>query len=204
MQFTITFCIPCVSLTLCCFMVDSTRRFILSVTLCYFVLVLFSPFSIAIISLGEEWAHLGAFRTFVRFALVWFCLFPLPLGVWEGLWLVIVTLPGLFSYHFFKITVQLFKQSKWWLKHILIGMSVNCYKTIVIIKQYQGKQIHVLAKGLIHSIGVIDFTLYRVFFFARWACYYSLPPYSICSNSTRIAICYSGCGKRLLIADPVI
>ena len=24
---------------------------------------------------------LSAFRTFVRFALVWFCLFPLPLGV---------------------------------------------------------------------------------------------------------------------------
>ena len=27
-----------------------------------------------------------------------FCLFPLPLGVWEGLWRVIVTLPRLFSY----------------------------------------------------------------------------------------------------------
>ena len=37
---------------------------------------------------------------FVRFALVWFCLFPLPLGVWEGLQLVIVALPGLFSYLF--------------------------------------------------------------------------------------------------------
>ena len=24
------------------------------------------------------------FRTFVRVALVWFCLFSLPLGVWEG------------------------------------------------------------------------------------------------------------------------
>ena len=30
----------------------------------------FSPFSIAITSLGEERASLGAFRTFVRFALV--------------------------------------------------------------------------------------------------------------------------------------
>ena len=59
----------------------------------------FSPFSIAITSLGEERASLGAFRTFVRFALdnVWFCLFPLPLGVWEGLRFVIVALPGLFS-----------------------------------------------------------------------------------------------------------
>ena len=45
----------------------------------------FRPFSIAITSLGEEIANLSAFRTFVRFALVWFCLFPLPLRVWEGL-----------------------------------------------------------------------------------------------------------------------
>ena len=43
-------------------------------------------------------AYLSAFRTFVRFALVWFCLFPLPLGVREELQLVIVTYPGLFSY----------------------------------------------------------------------------------------------------------
>ena len=57
----------------------------------------FSPLSIAITSLGEEIANLNAFRTFVRFALVWFCLFPLPLGVWEGLRLVILALPGLFS-----------------------------------------------------------------------------------------------------------
>ena len=57
----------------------------------------FSPFSIAITSLGEERANLCAFRTFVRFALVWFCLFPLPLGVWEGLWFVIVALPLTFS-----------------------------------------------------------------------------------------------------------
>ena len=69
-------------------------------TLCYFVLVFFSPFSIAITLLGEERANLSAFRTFVRFALVWFCLFPLPLGVWEGLWFVIVALLGPFSYFF--------------------------------------------------------------------------------------------------------
>ena len=79
-------------------MVYSARRFVFSLALCYFVLVLFSPFSIAITSLGEERANLSAFRTFVRFALVWFCLFPLPVGDWEGLRLVIVTLPGLFSY----------------------------------------------------------------------------------------------------------
>ena len=61
----------------------------------------FSPFSIAITSLGEERANLSAFRTFVRFVLVWICRFPLPLGVWEGLRFVIVALPGLFSYLFF-------------------------------------------------------------------------------------------------------
>ena len=65
--------------------------------LCYFVLVFFSPLSIAITSLGEERANLSAFRTYFRFVLVWFCLFPLPLGVWEGLRFVIVALPGLLS-----------------------------------------------------------------------------------------------------------
>ena len=42
----------------------------------------FSPFSIAITSLGEGRANLSAFRTFVRFVLVWIRRFPLPLGVW--------------------------------------------------------------------------------------------------------------------------
>ena len=37
----------------------------------------FSPFSIAITSLGEDRAYLSAFGTSVRFALVWFCLFLL-------------------------------------------------------------------------------------------------------------------------------
>ena len=60
-------------------------------------LCFFSPFSIAITSLGKERASLGAFRTLVWFALVWFCLFPLPLCVWEGLRFVVVALPGLFS-----------------------------------------------------------------------------------------------------------
>ena len=36
----------------------------------HFVLVFFSPFSIAITSLGEERANLSAFHTFVRFVLV--------------------------------------------------------------------------------------------------------------------------------------
>ena len=61
----------------------------LSLALCYFVLVLlffcFSRLSIAITSLGEERANLSAFLMFVRFALVWFCLLSVPLGVLEGL-----------------------------------------------------------------------------------------------------------------------
>ena len=82
-------------------MVYSTRRFVLCLTLCHFVLVFSSPFSIAITSLWEERANLSAFRTFVRFVLVWICRFPLPLGVMEGLRFVIVALPGLFSYFFY-------------------------------------------------------------------------------------------------------
>ena len=58
--------------TVCCFMVYSTRRYVLCLTVCYFVLVFFSPFSIAITSLGEERANNSAFRTFVRFfVIVW-------------------------------------------------------------------------------------------------------------------------------------
>ena len=49
--------------------------------LCYFVLVFFSTFCVVITSLGAERANLSAFRTFVRFVLVWFCLFSLPLCV---------------------------------------------------------------------------------------------------------------------------
>ena len=56
-------------------MVYSTRRFVVCLSVCHFVLVFFSPFSIAITSLGEERANLGAFRSFVRFVLVWICRF---------------------------------------------------------------------------------------------------------------------------------
>ena len=82
-------------------MVYSTRWFVLSLALCYFVLAFFSPYSNAITSLWEKRTNINAFRTFVLFSLVWFCLFPLPFGVWEGLRLVIVALPGLSFYLFF-------------------------------------------------------------------------------------------------------
>ena len=86
-------------------MVYSTRRFVVCLSVCHFGLVFFSPFSIAISSLVEERANLSAFRTFVRFVLVWICRFPLPLGVCEGLRFVIVALPGLFS-HLFLISFE--------------------------------------------------------------------------------------------------
>ena len=72
-----------------------------SLGLCYFVLGFFSPFSIAITSLGEERANRSAFRTFVRFALVWFCLFPLPLRVWEGC--------GLWVWHSLEVSLNMFE-----------------------------------------------------------------------------------------------
>ena len=95
---------PGVGLTLCCFVVYSTGRFVVCLSVCHFFLVFFGPFSVAIASFGERGASLSAFRTFVRFVLVWICRFPLPLGVLEGLRFVIVALPGLFSYHFLLIS----------------------------------------------------------------------------------------------------
>ena len=88
----------CVGLTLCCFVVYSSRRFVVCLSVCHFVLVFFSPFSIAITSLGEERAQWFSYVCSICACLD--CRFPLPLGVWEGLRFVIVALPGLFSYIF--------------------------------------------------------------------------------------------------------
>ena len=82
-------------------MVYFAKRFFVGLTLCHFVLVFFSPFGIAITSLGEERANLCALRVFDRFVLVWFCRFPFPLDVWEALRFLIVSLPALFSDLFF-------------------------------------------------------------------------------------------------------
>ena len=75
----------------------------LNVSSCVILLLFFffSPFSIVITSLKEERVNLTAFRMFVRFALVWLCLFPLPLGVWEGLRFMTVAFPGFLSFFFF-------------------------------------------------------------------------------------------------------
>ena len=83
-------------------MVYSTRRFVLYLALCYFVLVFFSPISIA--RLGKRELILVFFVRLFDLRLCDFVcflfLFPLPLRVWDWLRLVIVALPGLFSYLF--------------------------------------------------------------------------------------------------------
>ena len=85
--------IPVLALLFVTLRVYSTGRFVLCLTLCYFGLVLFLfcfcfffsvLFALRIPRLEKRELILGFFRTFVRFALVWFCLFPLPIGVWIG------------------------------------------------------------------------------------------------------------------------
>ena len=112
-------------------MIYSTRRFVVCLSVCHFVLAFFSPFSIAITSLGEERANLGAFRTFVRFVLVWICRFPLPLGVWEGLRFVIVALPGLFSYLFLQCIIK-FIQPFCYYKNFVLRVICPCSWAIYI------------------------------------------------------------------------
>ena len=93
----------------------------------------FSPFRIAITSLGEERANLSVFRTFVRFVLVWICRFPLPLGVWEGLRFVIVALPELFSYLFLATLydpVQSAHDSVGMLKSLRKALRVSLYRFV--------------------------------------------------------------------------
>ena len=96
-----------------------------------------SPFSIAITSLGEEKANVNAFRTFIRFALVSFCLFPLPLCVWEGLRIVLVALPGFFSYGFFFFFFRIYQTSfictKTCLSSTFIFLGVTTLKKKMII-----------------------------------------------------------------------
>ena len=91
--------------------------------------------------LGEERTNLSAFRTFVRFMLVWICRFPLPLGAWEGLRFVIVALPGLFSYLLF--LTRMTKKSRDSLKR----NTKNTRHTLVIPAQYPiRRHIQVYAK----------------------------------------------------------
>ena len=80
---------PGASLTLCCFVVYCTGRFVVYLTMCHFVLVFFSPFSIAITSLGEDRAILVLFVRLFDLCLFGFVgfLFLLVSGKGCGLWL---------------------------------------------------------------------------------------------------------------------
>ena len=68
-----------------------------------------------------------ALITFVRFVLVWFCKFPLPLGVWEGLRFVIVALPDFSLTSFFTVFVP----SHYKLFFLLCVVSPVWYRTTV-------------------------------------------------------------------------
>ena len=70
-------------------MVYSAKRFVLCLALCYFVLVFFSPFSIAITSLGEE-IELILVLLYVCSTSASLFLFSVPLSVYEGLRFVIL------------------------------------------------------------------------------------------------------------------
>ena len=76
------------------------RRFVVCRSVCHFILVFFSPFSIAITSLGEERAKLVLFVRLFGLCLFGFVGFLFHLGSGKGLRFLIVALPGLFSYHF--------------------------------------------------------------------------------------------------------
>ena len=98
-------------------MVYSTRRFVLSLSLCYFVLVLLLFFflfcffvclfvfllALQLLRLEKRELILMLFVRLFELCFFGFCLFPLPLGVWDGMRLVIVALSGLFSYVVFVI-----------------------------------------------------------------------------------------------------
>ena len=92
-------------------------------------------------SLGEENANLSAFRTFVRFVLVWFCRIPLPLplGVWEGLWFVIVAFPGLICCSLLKLchtaVIAVVNGSRVLFNHKVLKMMRPLKKLALTIKQ---------------------------------------------------------------------
>ena len=65
-------------------MVYSTRRFVVCLSVCHFVLVFFSPFSIAITSLGEERDNRSAFCTLFGLCLFGFVGFLFLLGSGNG------------------------------------------------------------------------------------------------------------------------
>ena len=86
-------------------MVYSTRRFVLCLALCYFILVFLVLLALRLPSLGKRELDLVLFVRVFDLRLFGFVCFLFllvsgkgcGLGVWEGLRFVIVALPGLFS-----------------------------------------------------------------------------------------------------------
>ena len=79
-------------------MVYFTRRFVLCLTLCRFVLVFSDLLVLRLPRLGKSELILVIFVRLFDLCLFWICQVPFPLGVWEGLQFVIVAIPGLFSF----------------------------------------------------------------------------------------------------------
>ena len=73
-----------ISLTLCCFVVYSTRRFILCLALCYFVVVFSFLLVLRLPRLGKREQTLVLYVRLFDLRLFDF-VFSLPFGVWEGL-----------------------------------------------------------------------------------------------------------------------
>ena len=104
-------------------MVYSTRRFVLCLTLCYFVLVIFCPSSNAITSLGEERANLSFFSYVCLICACLVLYFSLPLGVWEGLRFVIVhsRTPWTFLLYIYILILHIYAVKKF---HLICCLSV--------------------------------------------------------------------------------
>ena len=127
------------AVSLCCFVVYSTRRFVLSFAWCYLFLCFSVLWELRLPHLGKERANLSAFHAFVRFALVWFYL--LSLGVWEGLLLVIVTLPGLFSYLLFALSLGVIGRL-WSMNDAILDILYSHFSGsnwISVLKKFTGK-----------------------------------------------------------------
>ena len=99
-------CGPCVALNLCSFVVNSTRRYILSLVL-RFGLVLLVLLELRSPRFGKrELVCVHLVRLLVLRVLV--CFFSLPLGVRDWLRLVIIALPGLFFLPVWRMNDQAF------------------------------------------------------------------------------------------------
>ena len=111
----------------------------------------FSPFSIAITSLGELERELIVVLFVRLFDLRWFgfVLFPLPLGVWDGLRLMIVA-PGIFFYLLFQDVIHVPKNF-----HVEVQLWIcveNMLKPSVTNHSYPQTSAHNIGKNVSEKI----------------------------------------------------